>query len=79
MIRAVWSSVAELALAPMQDLLSLGTEARMNFPGKLGGNWTWRMDADALNDTLNSRLKEINYLYSRDANSKNINLNIIVP
>jgi 4-alpha-glucanotransferase len=79
MIRAVWSSVAVIALAPMQDLLSLGTEARMNFPGKLGGNWTWRMDADALNDTLNSRLKEINYLYSRDVNSKNINLNIIVP
>jgi len=79
MIRAVWSSVAEIALAPMQDLLRLGTEARMNLPGKLGGNWSWRMDADALNETLKSRLKEINYLYSRDAGSNYNYLNIIVP
>jgi len=51
----------------------------MNLPGKLGGNWSWRMDADALNETLKSRLKEINYLYSRDAGSNYNYLNIIVP
>jgi len=47
MIRAVWSSVAFMAIVPMQDLLCLGQKARMNFPGKLGGNWNWRMKADS--------------------------------
>jgi 4-alpha-glucanotransferase len=67
MIRAVWSSVAVMALAPMQDLLSLGSAARMNFPGKVGGYWSWRMPAGALGDTLLARLKESNYLYRRTA------------
>ena len=44
MIRVVWSSAATFTLAPMQDFLSLGTEARMNLPGRPGGNWTWRVD-----------------------------------
>src|SRR5690349_2925036 len=42
LIRAVWSSVAVYAVAPLQDMLSLGTEARMNFPSRLGGNWECR-------------------------------------
>jgi 4-alpha-glucanotransferase len=45
LIRAVWKSVAVFAITPMQDVLSLGGEARMNFPSKLGGNWEWRMMA----------------------------------
>jgi 4-alpha-glucanotransferase len=65
MIRSAWSSVACLAVAPLQDLLSLGSEARMNFPGKASGNWGWRMPADALNPWLLSRLRETNYLYGR--------------
>lgn len=65
MIRAVWASVATFALAPMQDLLNLDTGARMNFPGRPSGNWSWRMPADALTDELLERLKEFNYLYSR--------------
>lgn len=65
LVRAAWSSVAIFALAPMQDLLGLGTEARMNYPSRLGGNWTWRMTADALSADLQRRLKELNYLYSR--------------
>ncbi len=65
MIRSVWSSVAVMALAPFQDFLSLGTEARMNFPGKLGGNWAWRMSASALDEPLRLRIKEMNYLYDR--------------
>jgi 4-alpha-glucanotransferase len=65
LIRGVWSSVAVYALAPMQDLLSLGTEARMNFPSRLGGNWQWRMPASALNEALASRLRELNELYYR--------------
>lgn len=65
MIRAVWSSVAVFALAPMQDFLSLGSEARMNLPGRASGNWTWRLPADAITPALTARLKEFNYLYAR--------------
>lgn len=42
MIRAAWRSVADTAIVPLQDLLSLGGEARMNVPGKVEGNWQWR-------------------------------------
>jgi 4-alpha-glucanotransferase len=63
--RAVWSSVAAFAIAPMQDLLGLGTEARMNFPSTLGGNWSWRLKADELTDELRGGLGELNYLYRR--------------
>lgn len=65
LIRIAWQSVAVFSLAPMQDLLSLGTQARMNFPGQPAGNWTWRMPADALNESLRIRLKEANDLYGR--------------
>ncbi|HMD90664.1 MAG TPA: 4-alpha-glucanotransferase [Anaerolineaceae bacterium] len=65
MIRGIWSSVAVLTLAPIQDFLSLSSEARMNFPGKPGGNWTWRIAPNALNEGLKSRIREANYLYGR--------------
>lgn len=65
MIRAVWSSVAMFSLAPMQDFLNLGTEARMNFPGKPSGNWTWRMTRQALSLELKASIQELNYLYGR--------------
>lgn len=65
LIRAVWSSVAVYAITPMQDALSLGTEARMNFPSRLGGNWEWRVKQEDLSDQLAEKLKEINTLYSR--------------
>jgi 4-alpha-glucanotransferase len=52
MIRAVWSSVAMFAIAPLQDFLSLDSEARMNFPGKPAGNWDWRVRSDALDPQL---------------------------
>jgi 4-alpha-glucanotransferase len=67
MIRAVWSSVSMMALAPMQDLLNLGTEARMNYPSRPSGNWSWRMPPGTLTPELQARLKELNFLYSRDA------------
>lgn len=65
MIRAVWSSVAIFALAPMQDCLDLPSAARMNMPGRLGGNWGWRMKAEDLSAALQARLKEQNTLYRR--------------
>jgi 4-alpha-glucanotransferase len=65
MIRAAWSSVAVFALTTMQDLLNLDTGARMNFPGRPSGNWSWRMPAHALNLDLRDRLSEFNYVYGR--------------
>jgi 4-alpha-glucanotransferase len=65
LIRAVWASVAVFALAPMQDVLNLGTEARMNYPSRLGGNWEWRMTEGALKEELKEKLKKLNDLYSR--------------
>ncbi|MDX6769382.1 MAG: 4-alpha-glucanotransferase [Elusimicrobiota bacterium] len=56
MVRLVWRSPARLALAPMQDLLSLPGSARMNRPGTTTGNWSWRMDPGALTASLAGRL-----------------------
>jgi len=60
-----------LALAPMQDFLNLGNEARMNYPGNPSGNWTWRMSAEALNEEMQARIKELNYLYGRELQDSN--------
>jgi 4-alpha-glucanotransferase len=65
LVRAAWGSVAVFAVAPMQDLLGLGTEARMNYPSKLGGNWSWRISAEDLSAELQGKLREINYLFRR--------------
>ena len=65
LIRAAWSSVAVFAIAPLQDLLSLDNRARMNYPGSLGGNWSWRVDPDAFNEFLRSRLYDANLVYGR--------------
>jgi 4-alpha-glucanotransferase len=47
-MRLAWSSSAALAIAPLQDLLNLGSEARMNVPGRADGNWRWRVREDML-------------------------------
>ena len=65
LIRGVWSSVAVYAVAPMQDILSLGTEARMNYPSRLGGNWEWRMREADTSEAHAERLRELNELYLR--------------
>jgi 4-alpha-glucanotransferase len=65
LIRSVWASVAVYAVAPMQDLLSLETEARMNYPSRLGGNWEWRMKEEDMSPALAERLHEFNELYLR--------------
>ena len=65
LIRAAWESVAVFAIAPMQDFLALGGEARMNYPSRLGGNWDWRMGNTVLTDELKERVKKLNYLYGR--------------
>ena len=62
LLELAWSSKARSAIAPVQDILSLGSEARMNLPGSTRdrhANWTWRMAAGALTDTLATRLASI--------------------
>lgn len=65
LVRAAWRSVADMAMAPLQDLLSLGSEARMNVPGQPEGNWRWKAPRDSLTDRLGARLRELNVLYGR--------------
>ena len=54
-----WSSAAALAMAPLQDLLNLGREARMNVPGRAEGNWRWRMTENMLSDSAFERLRDL--------------------
>jgi 4-alpha-glucanotransferase len=65
MMRTIWGSVAVFAVAPLQDFLRLGTEARMNFPGKVGGFWSWRMSDRDLNDQLKNYIRELNWVFKR--------------
>lgn len=64
-IRGAWSSVANLAVAQMQDFLGLGDEARMNIPSTLGGNWQWRLKKEDLTDELAEKINDITKLYGR--------------
>ena len=57
LIRTAYESKAGMAIIPLQDILGLGKEARMNIPSTLGGNWTWRVDKAALTDELADKLK----------------------
>ncbi len=65
LIRGVEASVADLAIIPLQDVLGLGTEARMNLPGTSKGNWRWRSKPGALNSDLAARLHEMVEIYDR--------------
>jgi 4-alpha-glucanotransferase len=65
LMRVAWSSIADYAIAPVQDLLQLGSEARMNLPGKLGGNWSWRMRRDQLATSALDWLADLTALYGR--------------
>ncbi len=65
MIRGVWQSVANFSLAPLQDFLGLGSQARFNLPGKMDGNWKWRMSANDASIDLADKIRNINLLFSR--------------
>ncbi len=67
LIQFAWSSSASLAVAPLQDLLSLGNEARMNTPGIATGNWCWRFRLDQFRPELIDRLRNLTTLYNRAA------------
>jgi 4-alpha-glucanotransferase len=65
MIRLALMSVANIAVFPVQDLLGLGEEARMNRPSVSGGNWEWRVSPDALTPALARRVREMTEIYGR--------------
>ncbi|QQS36497.1 MAG: 4-alpha-glucanotransferase [Ignavibacteriales bacterium] len=65
LIKTAYASVADIVIIPMQDVLNLGAEARMNFPGKLGGNWTWRFEWKQVPGFLAEAYKELAVLYER--------------
>jgi 4-alpha-glucanotransferase len=64
-IRAAISSVADTAIIPLQDLLGLGNEARMNLPNSTVGNWTWRFRDSDLTDEIIGRLRALTAMYGR--------------
>ncbi len=70
LIRVAYASVADSVVIPMQDILKLGTEARMNFPGKLGGNWTWRFTWTQVPFELQFFYKDLTKLYERPPKPK---------
>lgn len=65
LIRLVMSSVANQAIIPLQDIFSLGADARMNAPGTSENNWGWRFRAEALTEDYSHRLRELVYIYGR--------------
>ena len=64
-IETAYKSVADYAIIQMQDILGLGSEARINVPSTLGGNWAWRMRKGAITKDITKRLYELSKTYSR--------------
>ena len=65
LVRAALASVAVLAMVPVQDVLALGSEARFNVPGTVGGNWAWRLEPGALDGAAAERHRALNELFGR--------------
>ena len=65
LVRLALASVADTVILPMQDVLGLGSEARMNLPATIGNNWLWKMREDQLKPELALKLRSLNRLYGR--------------
>jgi 4-alpha-glucanotransferase len=65
LIRLASMSVADTCIVPMQDVLGLGSEARMNVPGTASGNWTWRLNEGQWTEETIGRLRELTFAYGR--------------
>jgi 4-alpha-glucanotransferase len=65
LIRAALASVTNLAVIPMQDVLALGGDHRMNTPGTADGNWAWRFKWEWLNDEVVDRMRHLVSMYGR--------------
>ncbi len=68
-VRLALASVADTAIVPMQDVLGLGNDARMNRPGQSDGQWTWRLAPGALASAPADRLREMVWLYGRESSA----------
>ncbi len=66
LLRLAWASVADTAIAPVQDILGLGTESRMNYPGRAQGNWAWRLQEGQLTEELLDHLAFLTEVYDRN-------------
>ena len=58
-------SVAQLAIIPAQDLLQLGSQARLNTPGTVSGNWSWRLTAGSLTAAQAQQFAPLNHVFGR--------------
>lgn len=65
MIRSAWGTHSVMAIAQAQDLLGLGSDARMNFPGRFGGNWSWRAKDGVFSEKIAEKLGSLTRLYGR--------------
>lgn len=65
LIRLAMSSVADRAVFPLQDVLELGSDSRMNIPSVANGNWTWRFSSEGLTQNITERLKQLTITYGR--------------
>jgi len=65
LMSVAWSSAAALAIAPLQDLLNLGKEARMNVPGRAEGNWRWRSTPEMMSPMTFERLRDLTEVSNR--------------
>ena len=65
MMRAIWASRADVAIVTAQDLLGLGSEARMNTPSTLGNNWVWRALPGVFDEQLAAKIRNKMELYAR--------------
>lgn len=65
LIRRAYASISRLVIVPMQDILELGSDARMNIPGTSEGNWLWRFQWEQFNDETSGRLRHLTTMYQR--------------
>ncbi|MGL4362750.1 MAG: 4-alpha-glucanotransferase [Cellulosilyticaceae bacterium] len=64
-IRGAWSSVADVAITTMQDIMNYGNETRINMPSSMGTNWTWRMKKNVITDDIVNKLYTLTEVYKR--------------
>ncbi len=79
MMRMAWASTADLSIAPLQDVLGLGSAARMNVPGIADGNWSWRFTEEQIPRRTFDRLGEWTWLYDRKAKAVSESSNPLTP
>jgi 4-alpha-glucanotransferase len=65
LVRLAYASVAAMAVVPLQDVMKLGSQARMNYPSRAEGNWQWRFTPPMLNEEIGGRLRELALMYGR--------------